>query len=207
LTERYTARPVTTTLLLILILLGALGLTGLVQLAQRAYDREIQKEQDRQAALDTWATLHGWTIVRRPPNVDWAARLPGGRPRGVSMVVSGQIDGRAVAIAQYQYAERGADPDTHHYVVTTTRLSRPGPSLTVRYRDWAIRSHRRPATPIGFAPFDDEYVVVTREICDRSSPRSGRGPPGPAHSAVESGWERTAGLPSRAARRAGYDSG
>ena len=64
--------------------------------------RRNRLERDRWAVLLTGARQLGLTVTSNP-RADWAAQLPGRDIRGVSVVVSGVVDGWPVAVADYSH--------------------------------------------------------------------------------------------------------
>jgi hypothetical protein len=57
-----------------------------------------RRQQERwRFAVRGWAKYHGWN-ADFAPQVDWPERLPGRNRRGMSLVLSGAIDGRPVAV-------------------------------------------------------------------------------------------------------------
>jgi hypothetical protein len=126
-------------------------------------DRSGSKRVER---IRQWAAGRGWTVTERPA-VEWAVRLPGEKlpgenRRGVSLLVSGMVDGWAVGVADYSYEEQTNDgPVTYHFVVTSVRLDEPYPPLAVRPRGALARSR------LGRAVFGADATATGHEAFDR----------------------------------------
>ena len=138
----------------------------------------VLRERERKERLREWATHNGWSMTLSP-SVDWGRRLPGHNRRGVTLALSGTIDGRPVTIAEYYHKEEttssglndrsstSTSTRTYYYVLLVVRLSRPGPSIGV-YRRRALSKFGRflfgdRATAIGQEPFDSEYRVAAKD--------------------------------------------
>jgi len=149
------------------------GLLTLIVIAGVVASR---RERDRQEALQRWAVQYGWQVARRPA-IDWGRRMPGRNKGGVTLALSGSIDGRPVTIGEYYYthttSSRNSDgtssssTTTYHYVLMVVRLSRPGPTIAVFRRGAMSRFGRSlsgdRATAIGDEPFDSAYRVAADE--------------------------------------------
>jgi hypothetical protein len=140
-----------------------------------------RRERERREALRRWAARHGWTYDERPVAPDWTSRLPGRNRRGVSLMLSGVVDGHPVDIAEYSYTHtttsttRNADgtsststsSTTYHYVAVVVRLPRPGPSIEVQPRHALSKLGRAlfgdRATAVGHDPFDRAFSVGAKD--------------------------------------------
>jgi hypothetical protein len=136
----------------------------------------VRRERERKEGLGRWATYNGWIMTLRPA-VDWGRLLPGRNRRGVTLALSGTVEGHPVTIAEYHYTEttsstnangsstsssttyplrpaRGAiePPRPEHQRLSTGALSKFGRSL---FGDRA--------TAIGHEPFDNEYRVAAKD--------------------------------------------
>ncbi|GIJ47281.1 hypothetical protein Val02_41670 [Virgisporangium aliadipatigenens] len=128
------------------------------------------RERRRHDALRVWAKHHGWYLREQPP-VDWADRLPGRNPRGVSLSVHGTVDGRTVTVAEYSYTTSSTDAhgnstsETHRFVVTAVRLPTMYPTLSIERRSGLSKLGRAvfgdAATAIGDERFDRMYRIRT----------------------------------------------
>ena len=140
-----------------------------------------RRERERREALRQWAARHGWTYEERPAAADWTSRVPGRNRRGVSLMLSGVVEGYLVGVAEYSYTTtststtRNADGSsststsstTYHYVVVVVRLPRPGPSIEVQPRHALSKLGRalfgdRP-TALGHEPFDRAFRVSAKD--------------------------------------------
>ncbi|WP_066367171.1 hypothetical protein [Herbidospora mongoliensis] len=126
-------------------------------------------ERKRTKQIREWAADHGWTVEKRPPPSGWAARLPGGYGHGVSLLLSGTVDGRPVAVADYAYSARDSDGEetAYNYVVTAVRFDRRYPPIAVVSRGAFSRLGRRMfgdnAAATGHVDFDRRFRVVTQD--------------------------------------------
>src|SRR5918999_3175152 len=59
-------------------------------------------DRRRRDWIGQWAAQHGWTVEKGSP-VGWTSRLPGRDPYGVSLVVSGMVNGRRFKVADYRH--------------------------------------------------------------------------------------------------------
>jgi hypothetical protein len=135
--------------------------------------RRTRLHREWWAVLLAWAHRHGWTVTQ-DPSVDWTARLPGQRADGVSLLVSGAVDGRPVALAQYSYTTASTvmvgntmtpSSTTHECVVCLARV--PAElrhlSIAVEHRSGLSKLGRRIAgdspTAIGNEEFDRRFKV------------------------------------------------
>ncbi|HZM77807.1 MAG TPA: hypothetical protein VFC19_18980 [Candidatus Limnocylindrales bacterium] len=124
-------------------------------------------ESRRKERIRQWAHHHGW-IVTFSPIVDWATRLPKSRRRGVSLLVSGVVGGRPVAVAEYSYHVPDSDGQgtTYRYVVTAVRLPVSYQPIAVQPRGVLSRvglaMFGGGATTIGHAAFDRDFRVHTK---------------------------------------------
>jgi hypothetical protein len=121
----------------------------------------------RRAQLREWARANAWTLVAKPV-VDWGARLPGGDKHGVTLALSGAVDGRRTSIGEYSFDEAvttaaGTTTVTHEYVVLVLHLDRPSGYLGVlpcEVLDRWGRTLLGVGAPIGDEDFDDRHRVV-----------------------------------------------
>ena len=147
--------------------LGVLIVVGIVV--------SVRKDRRRRAALRHWAAQHRWTYTEKP-SVDWARRLPGTRSRGVTLMLSGVMDGYPVSVADYYYQTEstsgvGSDSSTttttHYLVVVAVRLGRPAPTVGVAPRHGLSRLGRaifgEGKAAIGYEPFDREFKVTAKD--------------------------------------------
>lgn len=124
-------------------------LVGLV-LAARA---TMRRERARRQQLAAWAAEHQWTYNHRPKGEwAWAARLPGHTRRGVSLVLSGMLEGYPATVAEYSYTTTSSGTDgsgnsttnrtVHRLVVAVVRLRQAYPSVEVAPRGAVSRLTR-----------------------------------------------------------------
>jgi hypothetical protein len=87
--------------------------------------RRNRVTRERWAALLGWAHGQGWSVTQYP-HVEWTARLPGQNAGGISVLVSGAVDGLPAGLAQYSYTTSSTvmvnntmmpSSETHEYVV------------------------------------------------------------------------------------------
>ena len=160
-----------------LIIAGAVLLFGLIVIAAIASARHERRRRD---ALREWAGRHGWTYAERP-RTEWPARLPGRDRGGVSLALSGVLDGYPVSVAEYSYTQTRSSTTpgqsgtsststtrtTYRYVVTVVRLPRPGPTVEVQPRHGLSKMGRAifgdRATAIGYEPFDRAFRIVAKD--------------------------------------------
>lgn len=132
----------------------------LVLLVVRQIGVQSRREKGRQEALEQWARAHGWQIVRRP-EFEWVRRVPGRNQRGVSLAVSGTLQGRPATIAEYSYR---SNEETHRYVLLLVRLDHDHPAMAVYRRSSLSKLGRTlfgdTPTAVGNEPFDREYRVT-----------------------------------------------
>jgi hypothetical protein len=137
--------------------------------------RRRERERARLDRIHQWAAHFGW-VVTTSVAVDWIARLPSERrqPRGVTLMVSGVVRGRPVAVAEYFYvAESMADSNgtrtttTTHLIVTAVRLATAYPPIAVQPRRAMSRLGRAMfgagVTSTGHNAFDRRFRVRTEE--------------------------------------------
>jgi hypothetical protein len=137
----------------------------------------VRGERRRRDTLRRWADTHGWAYVERP-SVDWWRRLPGYDRRGVTLMLSGIIDGFAVSVAEYAYTETrtsttpGSDSTTstrttHRFVVVVVRLPWAGPTVEVVSRHGLSKLGRAlfgdRATALGYEPFDRAFRIASKD--------------------------------------------
>jgi hypothetical protein len=147
----------------IVVATGFIALTVLVVLL---HVYRAQKERARQARISQWAASHGWTVTLRPRALEWCNQLPGHDRRGVSLILSGNVSGWPVSVADYSYvttSSTGPDGATtrtrHRFIVTAVRL--PGP-----YKPIAVQS-RKGLSRVGRAIFGDGAAATGNEGFDR----------------------------------------
>jgi hypothetical protein len=157
------------------VLLGIGFIVLLVVLARRS----AQRERERLHRLHGWAKRHGWTVTYRPA-VTWSARLPGANGRGISLAISGVVNGRPVSVAEYSYTETSTSTSTdasghtststssttHHLIVTVVRVPRSYPAVSVLPRGALSKLGRSlfgdGATATGHAEFDRAFRVRSK---------------------------------------------
>jgi hypothetical protein len=159
-----------------LIVVGVVMLVGLIVVAAVVSAR---RERRRREALRQWAAWYGWTYAERPA-VEWWSRLPGRDRRGVSLMLSGVVDGYPVSVGEYSYTETrtsttyaaggtstSTSSTTHRFVVVVVRLPRPGPSVEVQPRHGLSKLGRAifgdGATALGYQLFDRAFRIVTKD--------------------------------------------
>ena len=156
------------------VLIGV-GCAALVALIVVGIVVSVRKDRRRRAALRQWAGRHGWTYTEKP-SVDWARRLPGTRSRGLTLMLSGVVDGYPVGVADYYYrtestsgvgSNSSTTTTTHYLVVVAVRLGRPAPTVGVAPRHGLSRLGRaifgEGKAAIGYEPFDREFKVSARD--------------------------------------------
>jgi len=159
------------------ILIGV-GCAVLVALIVVGIVVSVRRDRRRRAALRQWAAAHGWTYTERP-SVEWARRLPGTRSRGLTLMLSGVVDGYPVSVADYYYQTESTSSassttgttststTTHHLVVVAVRLGRAGPTVGVAPRHGLSKLGRaifgEGRTAIGYEPFDKEFKVTAKD--------------------------------------------
>jgi hypothetical protein len=139
--------------------------------------RAIRKENARVAHIRRWAAANGWTFAKRQ-RPSWEARVPGTYRRGISLVVSGQVNGRPVSVAEYWYITESTSAGggtgvnntsttTHLMVVTAVRMPLRYPPIAVRARGSLSRLGRAVfgdnAAATGHAEFDRRFRVHTKD--------------------------------------------
>jgi hypothetical protein len=140
----------------------------------------VRRERRRREGLRLWAAQFGWTYLERP-STDWGDRLPGRNRRGVSLMLSGVVEGYPVSVADYQYTETSTSTTqnasgtsststssrTYHFIVVVVRLARPGPTVAVQPRGGLSKFGRAVfgdrASALGYEPFDQRFKVVTKD--------------------------------------------
>jgi hypothetical protein len=134
-----------------------------------------RREERWRFFLRGWAKQRGWQVTF-DPQVDWPERLPGRHKRGVTMVLSGVLNGRRVAVGDYHHTTTTTSPGpngttsttthTHRHIVTVVWLNRPTPSVAIHHRGPVSRLGRRmfgdPATATGHAEFDRRFRIESR---------------------------------------------
>jgi hypothetical protein len=156
------------------VLIGV-GCAALVVLMVVGIVVSVRKDRRRRAALREWAARHGWTYTEEP-SAEWARRLPGTRRRGLTLMLSGVVDGYPVSVADYYYqtestsgtgAQSSTSTTNHYLVVVAVRLGREGPTVGVAPRHGlsklgrAIFGEGKSAT--GYEPFDRDFKVTARD--------------------------------------------
>jgi hypothetical protein len=135
----------------------------------------IRRERKRQDRLRQWATGHEWTYTPRP-STNWPARLPGHNKRGVTLALSGQVQGRPVSVGEYYYTETqstsnadgtsGSSSTTHHFVVVAIWFNEQYPPIGVRPRGMFSKMGRAlfgDEREVGHDQFDREFRVTTKD--------------------------------------------
>jgi hypothetical protein len=137
----------------------------------------VRKENARVADIRRWAAAAGWSFTKRQ-RPSWEARMPGTYRRGVSLSVSGQLNGRPVSVAEYWYMTESTSAGssggvnqtsttTHLLVVTAVRLPVRYPPIAVQPRGSLSRMGRAVfgdnAAATGHAEFDRRFRVRTKD--------------------------------------------
>jgi hypothetical protein len=127
-----------------------------------------RRERARKAKISQWAASRGWTVTPRPGDIEWTSRLPGNNRRGVSLILSGNVDGWPVCVAEYSYTTSSDDSTTtHRYVVTAVRLAAWYEPVAVQSRGGISRLGKAifgdNAAATGNADFDRQFRVKTRD--------------------------------------------
>jgi hypothetical protein len=161
------------------VLIGA-GVAVLVGLIVVGIVVGVRNERRRREALRLWAAQHGWAYVERP-KVDWWSRLPGRNRIGVSIMLSGGLDGYPVSVADYSYTETSTSTShradgtsttsssstTYEFVVVVVRLPRPGPTVDVQPRHALSKLGRaifgEAKTAIGHPEFDRAFRIGAKD--------------------------------------------
>jgi hypothetical protein len=123
-----------------------------------------------------WAKYNGWN-ADFAPQVDWPERLPGRNRRGMSLVLSGAIAGRPVAVGNYTYTTTSTSTTTgpngvisttttthnHDFTVAVTWVAQPTPTVTLHQRGAVSRLGRRlfgeSAGATGHEEFDRRFRI------------------------------------------------
>jgi hypothetical protein len=158
--------------------LVALGVGGLVALLVVSSVAAARRERERREKLAQWAALRGWAFTLKP-SVAWTNRVAGRNRHGVTLALSGVVDGLPVSVAEYHYTEThsttsvnaegrstsSSSSTTRHYVVATVRLPHPLPTVTVAPRGALSRMARSVLGPgetsTGQADFDRAFRIKT----------------------------------------------
>ncbi|WP_225729611.1 MULTISPECIES: hypothetical protein [unclassified Nocardia] len=116
----------------------AVLILGLVAIPLRSH-----AEYKRLEALRQWATARGWSFAESG-GAEWITRMPGTRRRGIGAIMSGQVNGRWMTIAEYWYLTEQTGTDsrgrsrtrthTTYYVATVVHLDQSHPHIEVRTR-------------------------------------------------------------------------
>ena len=140
--------------------------------------RTLRRERERQQRLAAWAQQHEWTYAQRPAGEwAWTARLPGRSRRGVSLAMSGSLEGHAVTVAEYFYRTSSSGTDasgtssssetTHRLAVEVVRLPRGYPPVEVAPRSAVSRlTHSlfgEGKISTGDAEFDRRFTIRSRD--------------------------------------------
>jgi len=136
--------------------------------------RHRERERARLAGIRRWAARFHW-VVETSTTAQWQARLPSerGQGHGVTLMVSGVVNGRPVTVAEYFYvtesmADSGGSRSTttHHLVVTATQLATDYSPIAVQPRRALSRLGRAmfgaDATATGHEDFDRQFRVHTK---------------------------------------------
>jgi hypothetical protein len=154
--------------------LGVVG-AGFIAVALLVDGRLDRRRRDW---IGQWAAQHGWT-VEKDSAVGWTSRLPGRDPYGVSLVVSGMVNGRRFSVADYSYirfqpvrsesTSRTGTP--RHLIVAVIQLGESYPPVAVQPRRTLSRLRRvwfgDRATATGHAEFDRRFRVVAQDPAAR----------------------------------------
>jgi len=157
---------------------GGLGLcgvlvVGLIVLVIVFAVVAARKERARKEGLVGWARANGWSYLQRPAS-NWPARLPGHNKRGVTLALTGVVNGRTVSVGEYQYTTTSSSgpngqttSTTHHFVVVALRLPYAYPPLSVQRRGVFSKLGRSlfgdGKTATGNPAFDEQFKVSTKE--------------------------------------------
>jgi hypothetical protein len=152
----------------------ALGCVGLLALIVVLIVFSVRRERQRQARIRQWAERRGWTVTVRPRGIEWTSLLPGRNRRGVSLLLSGTLYGRPVAIAEYSYTvttstgtSGGSTTVTYNFIVTVARLPAWYPPVAVQPRGAMSKLGRSifgdNAAATGHEEFDRRFRVVTKD--------------------------------------------
>jgi hypothetical protein len=163
-----------TTAVVSLVLGGVAVIALLVVMGVVGGARRRERERARLAGIRRWAAQVHWAVATST-TARWQARLPSepGQPHGVTLMVSGVVDGWPVSVAEYFYVtESMADSDgsrsttTHHLIVTATQLATDYPPIAVGPRRALSRLGRAmfgaDATATGHRDFDRQFRVHTK---------------------------------------------
>lgn len=137
----------------------------------------IRAERSRKAAIRQWAAANGWAFAESG-RAQWTARLPGRDSRGLGVILSRQLGGRWVTVAEYSYRTTSSSRSsttgtttttttTHHFVVAVVQLDRMYPPIAVLPRGLLSQLGRSlfgdKPTATGNALFDKQYKIVTAD--------------------------------------------
>ncbi|WP_067796773.1 hypothetical protein [Nocardia beijingensis] len=154
---------------------------SVVVLMAVAIPLSIHAELSRKAAIRQWAAANGWTFAESG-RAQWTARLPGHNSRGLGVILSRQLGGRWVTVAEYSYRTTSSSSSsttdcttttttttttTHHFVVALVLLDRMYPPIGVVPRGMLSQMGRAlfgdKPTATGNALFDSQYKIVTAD--------------------------------------------
>jgi hypothetical protein len=131
-----------------------------------------RKERERKDTLVQWALANEWAHMVRPAT-DWPTRLPGHNGRGVTMAMTGLVNGWTVTVGEYHYTTSSTDANghssstTHHYVVVALRLPRAYPSIAVSPRGGMSKLWRSvfgdSGATTGIPQFDETFKINTKD--------------------------------------------
>lgn len=136
----------------------------------------IHAERQRRDGLRAWTTANGWSFTQYA-RADWTARLPGRNSGGLGVVLTGQVAGRAVTVADYHYkttstsssSEGSSSTSTtkHHYIAVVVHLHRPYLPIAVVPRGPISQLGRSmfgdKPTATGNAAFDSRFRIRTND--------------------------------------------
>jgi hypothetical protein len=133
-------------------------------------------QRRRYGRVRRWAEANGWTVVESP-QVNWPDRLPGGGR--VTLLLSGVVEGRSVAVGEYQHTHPSVtasrehsrhDTTTTSYVVAGVRLDRRYAPFSLHKTDLGEKVLRsivgRSTVPLGYGPFDRKHRIVAANPAD-----------------------------------------
>lgn len=136
----------------------------------------MQLERQRRNGLRAWTAANGWTFTEFA-RADWTARLPGHNRGGLGVLLTGQLGGRWVTVADYHYkttstsysSEGSSSTSTtkHHYIAIVVHLHRPYVPIAVVPRGPISQLGRSlfgdKPTATGNAAFDSRFRIRTTD--------------------------------------------
>jgi hypothetical protein len=153
--------------------LGFIALVGVVFFTVVHFVDAVP-ERRRRDRIRQWAAQLGWT-EQDPRTAPWTSRLPGTDPHGVSLMFSGEVDGRRFTVAEYTHipSQPVRRPSTsrtgppRHLVVVAIPVEASHPPVSVRPRGVLSRLRRivghGSAVATGNTGFDRQFQVTTED--------------------------------------------